>query len=106
MTTVTITKSDIEHGVQSNCRRCPAALALTRAFPQFSFFVTENLITVHTPDSDGAGPTLALRHTPPELRKFIRAFDSQAAGSPPDPISFEIDLSGVPHRNVINPLRS
>jgi hypothetical protein len=107
MTTVTITKSDIERGVQSDCRHCPGALALTRVFPQFSFHVALNQITVHDANSGGSGDCLAVRRTPPELRSFILDFDSPLSDVvPPKPISFEIDLSEIPHRNVINPLRS
>jgi len=36
MTTVTITQTDIDYGVHNHCQRCPAALALTRAFPQLT----------------------------------------------------------------------
>jgi len=105
MTTVTITKTDIDYGVHAHCQRCPGALALTRTFPQFSFSVTPNLITVHDADSDGHGDILAICRTPPALARFIKAFDGWMADQPaPEPISFEIDLSGVPHRNVINPL--
>jgi hypothetical protein len=95
MTTVTITKSDIENGIQSNSRRCPAALALHRTFPQFSFWLCESNFVVLPVTGD---PCLGLFRCPPELSKFIREFDSWGAGAPPEPISFEIDLSGIPHQ--------
>jgi hypothetical protein len=99
MTTVTITQTDIDHGVHAHCQRCPGALALNRTFPQFSFHVTAMDIWVR-PAADPDGPVIGGCRTPEALAKFIRAFDNWMADQPaPEPISFEIDL-------WINPLRS
>jgi hypothetical protein len=99
MTTVTITKSDIENGIRRSCRRCPAALALDRTFPQFRFWLCETNFVVLPADAESGDPALGLFRCPPELSKFIHDFDNQGDGAPPEPISFSVDLSGIPHQN-------
>jgi hypothetical protein len=83
--TVELTQEDIANGVRENCKRCPGALAIQRAFPELKYLsVRLDHIFYSTADK------WPLRVCPPfPLRTFIRIYDS---GGNAVPCSFELEL--------------
>ena len=77
---VDVTQEDIDHGVQSDCRKCPVARAISRALGfQVEAYST---IGIWLSDSDKV-PTPAIASA------FIRQFDEF---KPVSPFSFDLEV--------------
>jgi hypothetical protein len=83
---IDITPEDITSGHRRDGSVCPTALALQRAtgLRAKNVHVTEDNVLIY---GDGMVPREVL--LPPEVKAFIRAFDSKR---PVTPLSFEIDF--------------
>jgi hypothetical protein len=85
-TTITVTAKHIKRGIATNCRRCPAALALREARPDLDFQVDQNDILIRRHGSDRL---LDRQLTPLSVRWFIDRFDRDDAV---EPFCFQIEL--------------
>jgi hypothetical protein len=82
--TISVTADDIAQGKQRDCRRCPIACAVRRAFPHAVVDVDEADINIWK--SGLIAETFREYVLPDEAREFISAFD---AGESVKPFTFE-----------------
>lgn len=93
---VDVTDDDIERGVASSCRKCPIALAVSRALskaglPPVRVYAVFDQITVYVDGPSGWGYKKAGTYsTPRNVASFMYAYDDNA----------QMDDQEIPHRQV------
>lgn len=74
---VKVTQQHLEQGHRFDCKRCPIALALHDAFPQFSFQVASNSVEICVRDGNVQCIQQTRKQIPltNDLQQFIINFD-------------------------------
>lgn len=85
--TVVVTKSDIRHGEQGSCQRCPVARALQRRFPDTEISVGG--VNTRVDQYYRLHKYRAILDVPAKVSAFIISFDS---GKRPKPFRFTSPL--------------
>lgn len=90
MTTITVTQDDIDHGKKADCRCCPIARAVRRAWkPECKFVAVTGikLFVYFKPTSTNWNPH-EVYTLPLEAELFVADFDN---GKGVEPFEFEVD---------------
>lgn len=92
MTTIKITKYEIEHGNRSEFRNCPIAHGITKALPHGYFAeVFESTFDIVTDDT--ITPVFQFCTLPYTVWQWIKRFDRHGCGSP---FEFELEIPELP----------
>jgi hypothetical protein len=92
---IRVTQRDIDRGLQGDSFRCPAALAVKRAFKADTVWVREVIIVTK-------GRSQHTYATPPEVQGFLESYDSAILEfESPRPFSFTLGVPQLPGVNAV-----